>query len=215
MEFDANDIDGNVAHLVPDSTYCVDTKISVTLKGETNFESAPDDDEDDERSERGKAFTYAKHFGEGRDAEARFAEACKRQGWQPVSTSKFDDCVRRIDCVMQTQRGFLLVDVKGAKRLRRSDPQPQFRYHWLELHATGSLFSGESSVMALEVATGQFALFDKKRVREWIQRRLKGAVPVAAPTQALFRPYKRQGKTKEWITLVDMREMMSICEGIV
>ena len=213
MEFDIRRLDGDAPHN-DNSTTFVCKATAVSLQGIPEFESAPDDEEK-EHQNRGKAFVFAKHFGEGKEAEIRFLAACMRQGWKHIPTSLFDDRVRRVDCVVLTPRGFLVVDVKGAKRLRRSDPEPQFRFHWLELHATGSLFSGESRVLALEVGPGQFALFDKAKIRAWIKPLLQLAAPVPTPSQALFRPYQRAGKVKEWITLVDVSEMMSMCEGII
>ena len=108
----------------------------------------------------------------------------------------------------------MLLDIKGAKKLSRSDASPQYRFHWLELHDTGSLFSGESSVLALEVGPGRFALFNKGDLRMWVQGRVQGP-PVARSTQALFRPYQRDGKLREWITLVDVAEMENMCRGIL
>jgi len=220
MEFDVRNMDATACPLSHVHANNVSALVPVvpTLCGEAFFESAPDDDDDDNEARTqptGKASIFAKHFGEGKDAEKRFLVACERQGWRHVPTSVFDDRVRRIDCVVHTPRGFLVVDVKGAKRLRRSDPDPQFRFHWLELHATGSLFSGESKVMALEVGPGRFALFAKERIRAWIRPRLQDAQPVPSAAQALFRPYQRAGKVKEWITLVDVADMTSMCEGVI
>jgi hypothetical protein len=213
MEFDIRRLDGDAPfHALNPHEFPTRTR-DVTLQGIHDFESAPDDDESPRL--KGKALVFAKHFGEGKEAELRFLAACGRQGWKHVPTSLFDDRVRRIDCVVQTPRGFLVVDVKGAKRLRRSDASPQFRFHWLELHATGSLFSGESKVLALEVAAGRFALFEKERIRTWIRPLLQDAAPVATSGQALFRPYQRAGKVKEWITMVDVSEMWEMCEGII
>lgn len=213
MEFDIRRLDCEAPHNSQRAVVSLCKTYPVTLEGIQAFESAPDEKEEPRTG--GKAFVFAKHFGEGKEAEARFLAACARQGWKHVPTSLFDDRVRRVDCVVETLRGFLVVDVKGAKRLRRSDPEAQFRFHWLELHATGSLFSGESKVLGLEVGPGRFALFDKERVRGWIRPRLQNADPVPTPSQALFRPYQRAGKVKEWITLVDVSEMMEMCEGII
>ncbi len=108
----------------------------------------------------------------------------------------------------------MLLDIKGAKKLNRAHPEPQYRFHWLELHDTGSLFSGESGVLALEVGPGRFALFNKQELRAWIATRVYGP-PVARATQALFRPYQRDGKVREWITLVDVAEMKPMCKGVI
>jgi hypothetical protein len=116
---------------------------------------------------------------------------------------------------MKVNKEFLLVDIKGAKRLNRMDKDVQYRFHWLELHSTGSLFSGESKMMALEIDEGKFALFDKKEVQAWIKPRLENQTPVLNSKQALLRPYQREGKVKEWITLVDVKDLMSLCRGIV
>lgn len=216
MKFDTSTLDGDAPPVALDADFRLpasDVQMR-ELAVYSSFESAPDDDAD-WRGDGGKAKRYASNFEEGKRAEDRFREAAEAQGWTRIATSSFDDKVRRIDAAFAIgEHGIVLLDIKGAKRLSRSHPAPQYRFHWLELHDTGSLFSGESSVLALEVGPGRFALFNKQELRVWISNRIKGP-PVARSTQALFRPYQRDGKLREWITLVDVKEMSDLCKGVV
>lgn len=186
---------------------------SENLSMHPSFESAPDDFE--ERSSGGKASRFATSFQHGQQAEERFFQAAERQGWTRVPTSTFDDRVRRIDAAFAVPGlGVVTFDIKAAKKLSRSDVAPQYRFHWLELHDTGSLFSGESTMLAMETGPGAFALLSKHELREWIPSRVKGP-RVARSSQALFRPYQRDGKLREWITLVDMMELRPFVKMIV
>ena len=217
MNFDTSSIDAGAPCVVADPLFRLD-RSDVLLMGlpfHPAFESAPDDEVG--WTAVGKSKRFAASFEEGRKAEDRFEAAAAALGWTRVPTSSFDDKVRRIDAAYTVPfHGFgtLLLDIKGAKKLSRSDPEPQFRFHWLELHDTGSLFSGQSAVLALEVGPGRFALFNKGDLRMWIRAKVQGP-PVARSTQALFRPYQRDGKLREWITLVDVKEMASMCKGIL
>lgn len=178
-----------------------------------SFESAPDDIEESTRG--GKAARFASSFRDGQQAEERFFQAAARQGWTRIVTSVFDDRVRRIDAAFSIPNaGVVTFDIKAAKKLSRSDPSPQYRFHWLELHDTGSLFSGESTMLAMEVGAGRFALLSKTDLRAWIPCRVKGP-RVGRSSQALFRPYQRDGKVREWITLVDMQELHPFVKMIV
>jgi hypothetical protein len=213
MNFDSKTPDLDAPAVVPDPSFArARTDVNVqALAVCHSFESAPDEGGGGE----GTAKRFASNFADGHQAECRFHTAAEAQGWTVVQTSAFDDKVRRIDAAYAVPGvGILLVDIKAAKKLSRSDASPQFRFHWLELHETGSLFSGESRVLALEVGPGSFALFNKSELREWIRSRVKGPA-VARSTQALFRPYQRDGKLREWITLVDVAEMQKLCKGVL
>jgi hypothetical protein len=215
MNFDKTLIDSDAALVRGDASFQLLAR-AVQLPGlafHATFEAAPE--EDVGWAPAGKASRFALQFEEGRRTEDRFRVAAEAQGWKHVPTSSFDDKVRRIDAAFSVAGfGILLLDIKGAKKLSRSDVAPQYRFHWLELHDTGSLFSGWSSVLALEVGPGRFALFNKNDLRMWVKANVKGP-PVASSKQALFRPYQRDGKLREWITLVDVSQLDSMCKGVI
>jgi hypothetical protein len=222
MNFNLTIKDNTVAFIEPQEKLVLQKEYPFQLTLESFFETFKDEQEDKNFSSSSihvplgtKKQVYSASFQEGISAEERFIQACEKRGWLHVPTSLLDDKIRRIDCVMKVNKDFLLVDIKGAKRLNRMDKDVQYRYHWLELHATGSLFSGESKMMALEIDEGKFALFDKKDVQTWIKPLLENQTPVLNSKQALLRPYQREGKIKEWITLVDVKDLMPICKGIV
>lgn len=219
MNFNLSVKDNTVAYIEYKEKISLEKEYPFQLTLDSSFETF----EDDEESVQGgihvplgsKKRLYSASFQEGMSAEERFIKACEKRGWLHIPTSVLDDKIRRIDCVMKVNKDFLLVDIKGAKRLNRMDKDVQYRFHWLELHSTGSLFSGESKMMALEIDEGKFALFDKKEVQVWIKPLLENQTPVLNSKQALLRPYQREGKVKEWITLVDVNDLMPLCKGIV
>jgi hypothetical protein len=219
MNFSFTVKDNTVAFIELQEKLCIEKQYPFQLSLDFSFETfqEPEDPNDLHLHVplNSKKQVYSSSFQEGSSAEERFVKACEKRGWLHVPTSSLDDKIRRIDCVMKVNKEFLLVDIKGAKRLNRMDKDVQYRFHWLELHSTGSLFSGESKMMALEIDEGKFALFDKKEVQAWIKPRLENQTPVLNSKQALLRPYQREGKVKEWITLVDVKDLMSLCRGIV
>jgi hypothetical protein len=217
MKFDTSeDVDWDAPAVRADLSFCMPNVQNAEsfLCVHPAFESAPDDMDETPRT-GGKAARFSSSFHEGQQAESRFFQAAERQGWTHVPTSMFDDRVRRIDAAFSiSDLGVVTFDIKAAKKLSRSDVAPQYRFHWLELHDTGSLFSGESTMLAMEVGVGAFALVSKAELRAWIPSRIKGP-RVGRSSQALFRPYQRDGKLREWITLVDMEELHPFVKMVV
>lgn len=217
MNFDLTIKDNTVPFIEAQEKLVLEKNYSLHLSLDSSFETFEEDTDDSNLHVplNTKKQCFSASFQEGFSAEERFIKACLKRGWLHIPTSALDDKIRRIDCVMKVNIDYLLVDIKGAKRLNRMDKDVQYRYHWLELHSTGSLFSGESKMMALEIDEGKFALFDKKEVQAWIKPLLQNTVPVLNSKQALMRPYQREGKVKEWITLVDVKDLMPLCRGVL
>lgn len=228
MNFNLSIKDNTVEYISVQEKLCVDKEYPLQLVLSNSFESFPDEKpiqilnssssnshSSYHSSSANHLVVYASSFKQGNHAEEKFIRNCQKMGWISIPTSASDDKVRRIDVVMKIGEKYLLVDVKAAKRLNRSDKDVQYRYHWFELHRTGSLFSGESLMLALEIDDGKFALFAKTEIQQWIKPRLENQVPVLNSKQALLRPYQREGRLKEWITLVDVQDIMYLCKGII
>lgn len=67
----------------------------------------------------------------GDQAELDFQALCQRRGWPCRRATKREDREEHWDFLVQRQRP-LRVEVKAAKRLKRSDPKPSSEYTWLE-----------------------------------------------------------------------------------
>lgn len=170
------------------------------------FESAPIEIE---RRSDSKVVRYSECTADGDKAEMLCKELFAKKGFSIIPTSSFDDASRRIDVAARSTNGnFILVDVKAAKGISRSSAA-QFRYHWVEIHEHGSLFSGESTALALQITEKSFLLVRKADLQRFVREKLNGKRRVLQSGQALYRPYSRPLKVREWITLVDVQDLFS------
>lgn len=141
---------------------------------------------------------------------SRFEGAIGRVQWIP--TTVWDDYKRRIDCmclIRESDNDILLpIDIKAVRALRRNG-KFQNKYMFVELHPGGSLFAGDSTVVAqsLDVDNQNFVLLSKSKLRDYVKSKFDTSQPpVYFPEQSLFRGYRRAGKAKEWIGLIPMLE---------
>ena len=147
---------------------------------------------------------------EGEKCENSFKEIALKHGYEIVPTSEGDDFYDRIDFALKINNSFILIDVKAARRVSRSDTRPQQKYTWLELHKSGSLFSGKSTHFAFEVNSG-FVIVDKEAVRKYILRNFNSSqCRVESSTQALMKPYRRKGRFYEWISLIKVEDLIMV-----
>lgn len=149
---------------------------------------------------------HVQSFAEGKEAEGGFAAAATKHGYEIILPTKADDFYNRIDIVLKKDGQTTLVDVKAMRRTSRSSTI-QCEYTWLELHKQGSLFSGKSQVLALQVYDG-WLLLDKQKLRNWVQSSFQSTQRrVERASQALMRPYRREGRFPEWISMVRIRDL--------
>lgn len=154
----------------------------------------------------GRKRKHASSVAEGIAAENEFRTAAQNQGFKVTDPTPGDDFYHRIDIVLEKDGHRILVDVKAMRRTSRSAEQ-QCEYTWLELHKTGSLFSGKSQVLALQVTDG-WLLLDKLQLRTWVLNSFQCSQKrVARANQALMRPYRREGRFPEWISMVRIRDL--------
>ena len=151
---------------------------------------------------------HAQSFAEGKLAEAEFVGLASRFGYEVIEPTQADDFYNRIDVVLKNHTGTTLIDIKAMRRTTRS-AEIQCEYTWLELHKQGSLFSGKSQVLALQIVDG-WILLDKAKLREWVQCSFQPTQRrVERANQALMRPYRRKGRFPEWISMVRIRDLSS------
>jgi hypothetical protein len=146
----------------------------------------------------------------GKDAEAGFQLAmlacfpeCKF-----APTTRWDDIKRRIDCMLRIENCILPVDVKAVNALR-ANGRLQNKYMWVELHASGSLFSGDSTVMAQAVddKNNTFILFSKEKLKAYVLQNLDQSLPtVYWPEQSVHRAYRKKCGPKKWISLLNIED---------
>jgi hypothetical protein len=76
--------------------------------------------------------------------EARVESLCAARNMQPKRSTPREDSILHIDYTVLLDGKRVGIDVKGARRIRRTDPAPSQWYTWLELRnrngLRGSLF---------------------------------------------------------------------------
>lgn len=102
-------------------------------------------------------------------------------------------------------------DVKGAKKIKRSDPEVNYRYHWVELKNV----SGKPGWL---YGKADFFAFELERywclvAREALERFVKDRVEMVYKDFPLYALYQRKGR-KDLISLIPSEDLIFIGEMI-
>lgn len=147
----------------------------------------------------------------GSDAERAFLAAMEAQGWVPLRTTFVDDYQRHVDFRLCKNGRALRVDVKALRALRRNGAL-QNELMFVEMHDSGWLRGGQADVIAQQVyaAPPRFVLLDRAKLAAYALSVVRMDAPhVPWPEQCFLRLYRRAGKTKELISLVELKGAMS------
>ena len=157
-------------------------------------------------------YTHAQfqpNIAHGKAAECTFSKLCAKLNLTLVESSLKEDMCDRIDFFLQWRGVQIPLDVKALRSVKMNRGL-QNKYMWLELHASGTLWSGKSTCIALQYAPERFVLLSKAALRAFVQKRFTNPVPVRWNQQALYRAYRREGK-REWIGLIELVECLDTC----
>lgn len=116
----------------------------------------------------------------GNAAEKQFAELAIKRGWYPKLTKESEeyDYKHHVDIMLKMPEGNeCWVDVKCMRSLRRGW-SPQSEYMWIELHGSGWLMGGKSTVIAQQIGENLFALFDRAALAEYAKNVVNVKEPV-------------------------------------
>jgi hypothetical protein len=151
---------------------------------------------------------YKQFLDNGKKVEQKFAETLSSRGiLKPASTK--EDIYEHWDlCLIQK------FDVKGMKRIKRTDDKPDENIHWVELRNVsgndGWLF-GDANVFVFETED-YWVLVEKQRLQDFIAEKCKGGG--TSKTPELYKGYTRAGR-KDLITLVKTIDLMAISKEIL
>jgi hypothetical protein len=153
---------------------------------------------------------FQANIAHGKAAELTFSRLCAQLPDASLKESSLGEDMRdRIDFFLQWHGVQIPLDVKALRSVKMNRGL-QNRYMWLELHATGTLWSGKSTCIALQYAPEKFVLLSKAALRAFVKQRFTNPVPVRWNQQALYRAYRREGK-REWIGLIELQDCLSTC----
>lgn len=137
----------------------------------------------------------------GREVEAEFAKLFNEAN----PTSKEEDIKRHIDLKITVG-----VDVKGLKKIKRSDQEVNEHVHWVELFGItgqkGWLY-GDADFFSFETID-YWIVVAKEDLQKFIADKCRDKVHVNSPE--LYKLYKRKDR-KDLITLITSYDLCYIC----
>jgi len=157
----------------------------------------------------------------GDDAERQFLMAMESRGWIPLALSYGENYLGHVDFRLgrvcaekgadvgggaRETREILTVDVKALRSLRRGGAL-QNQLLFVEMHKDGWLLGGHANILAVQVceAPCSFVLLDRVKLAAHALSQVDAKAPrVAWPEQCYRRLYRRAGRSKELISLIDL-----------
>ena len=126
-----------------------------------------------------------------------------------VASSKEQDMKEHWDL----QVGFK-VDVKGLKKVKRSDSEVNENIHWLEIRnvngTNGWLYSEETDLFAFET-NNYWIVVEKSALQALVKERVQ---KVLVESPELYKLYRRKGR-KDLMTLVTSLDLCYICASML
>lgn len=143
------------------------------------------------------------------EAERKFAQLCINRKYKLLRATRNQDIYEHWDFKItnpKTKKSSL-VDVKGAKKINRSDFKLDYNIAWLELQNVrgekGSL-KGKADFIAFE-QKNHFLIVKRIDLLDWIESKAIKLF-VTQSSKAKYRYYQRPGR-KDIITLVDIADI--------
>lgn len=137
----------------------------------------------------------------GKEVEENFSKLFSNA----IPVNEEDDIKKHIDLYLQVG-----VDVKGLKKVNRSDRGTNEHIHWIELKNVlgkpGWLY-GEADFFTFELKD-YWVVVDKKDLQKFIAEKCKNKIHVSKPE--LYKLYQRKER-KDIITLVTSYDLCYIC----
>jgi hypothetical protein len=125
-----------------------------------------------------------------------------------TAASDSEDIHQHFDLKIETK-----FDVKGMKKIRRSDPEPNEDYHYIEIlnvHGNKGWLYGEADAFAFETQT-YFVLVDKLALQEYIKKTVRKEY---VTTPQLHYLYRRSGR-QDCMTLVKTLELCGLALRLI
>jgi hypothetical protein len=145
---------------------------------------------------------FSDFLKKGKEVESDFASLFKNT----VAATKHEDMFKKFDLTINIK-----VDVKGMKKINRSDKEPNENFHWVELKNVrgnkGWLYGG-SDYFAFEVKD-YFIAVKKEVLQELIKDKITDE-----EGKGIYLRYSRAGR-EDLMTLVPTMDLCSIAHAII
>ena len=149
----------------------------------------------------------------GESAQFKFKELAEAKGWKVTPANEQQDIHEHWDFFIEKDGEQSRVDVKAMKRIRRSDPYPQDKLVWIELHGVrdydeGWLYGGGADHIAFETKQG-FIIVKRQDLIELLEKTVDFKDQVSSPAKALYKIYQRPGRPDK-ITMIETRKLLEL-----
>jgi site-specific DNA-methyltransferase (adenine-specific) len=149
----------------------------------------------------------------GHKAEDVFARIADQKGWKVTTASNYANINDHWDVLIEKEAERYRVDVKGMKRLSRSDPDVQDEWIWIELHGVrehdrGWLYDGKAELVAFEKKR-EFVVVKRDDLIKLIEQLVDLKTTVHSAKAARYKIYSRPGRPDR-ITLIETEKLKPI-----
>lgn len=125
-------------------------------------------------------------------SEIRFKNICAKKNFKISKSTKNQDIYEHWDFKVNNS----LVDVKGLKKISRSDDEYSNNITWLEIqNVRGNVgwLKGKADFIAFE-QEDCFLIFQRKDLLDWLRKKITNYRFVNSSKEALYRLYQRRGR---------------------
>jgi len=152
----------------------------------------------------------------GDRAENIFKRMAVSRGWELEDAPEESNINEHWDFLMKKENESYKVDIKGMKRVRRSDQSVQDEWVWIELHGVrpydrGWLYDGKADLISFEKMTS-FVIVKRIDLIALVEKQVDLKTLVHSPGEAKYRIYNRSGRPDR-ITLIEMDKLNLIKWG--
>ena|SRR3989304_2253591 len=156
----------------------------------------------------------------GSGAEAKFDKIAKMARIYSKKASINEERLH-IDRIIDYKGKMIPIEIKAMKKISRSDPAPQDRYIWIELHGVhpndkGWLYGGHAEFIAFEIKNG-FMFVKRTDLINLVNRLVDFKSVATTPQEALNKVYARRAQTSgifgegsDLVTLIDAKKIEAI-----
>jgi hypothetical protein len=155
----------------------------------------------------------------GVSAERKFDKLSKKYRYQSFPTEKFLQ-ISHVDRKISGREGNFSVEIKAMKKISRSDPSPQDKWIWIELHGVhpqdrGWLYGGKADLIVFEMRYG-FLFVKRTDLVKLVDNLVDFKTIVDTPQAAPYKVYARRQSTdffgggNDRVTLVEGNKIENI-----
>ena len=138
-------------------------------------------------------------------SELRFKNICLSKNYKINKSTREQDITEHWDFKVNNS----LVDVKGAKRVSRSDQEYNYNIAWLEIqNVRGDIgwLKGKANFIALE-QQDCYIIVKREDLLNWLRKKIINTKLVRNPKDALYRLYQRKNR-KDIISMVKINDFI-------